>query len=51
LGGDDVFVIYGPIPSDMDLIDADVDLQGPDGSYTGHGSISATSRATGSETP
>jgi hypothetical protein len=38
LGGDDVFVIYGPIPSDMDLIDADVDLQGPDGSYTGHGS-------------
>ena len=37
LGGDDVFVIYGPIASDMDLIDADVDLEGPEGSYTGHG--------------
>ncbi len=36
-GGDDVFVIFGPIVADMDLIDADVDLQGPDGSYTGHG--------------
>jgi hypothetical protein len=37
LGGDDVFVIHGPIAADMDLVDADVDLQGPDGSYTGHG--------------
>jgi hypothetical protein len=37
-GGNEAFVIFGPITASMDLIDADVDLQGDDGTYTGHGS-------------
>jgi hypothetical protein len=38
-GGNEAFVIFGPITSSMELVDADVDLQGiEDGSYTGHGS-------------
>jgi hypothetical protein len=38
-GGNEAFVIFGPISATMDLEDADVDLQGDvASSYTGHGS-------------
>jgi hypothetical protein len=37
-GGNEAFVIFGPITATMDLSDADVDLQGDNSTYTGHGS-------------
>jgi hypothetical protein len=37
-GGNEAFVIFGPVTDSMELVDADVDLQGDDGTYTGHGS-------------
>jgi hypothetical protein len=37
-GGNEAFVIFGPIDESMELIDADVDLKGENNTYTGHGS-------------
>jgi hypothetical protein len=46
--GDDVFVIYGPIASDMDLIDADVISRDRTARTPDTVPTSATSRATAS---
>ncbi len=46
-GSDSAYVIFGPVSGDMDIVDADVLLEGEDQSYFGHGADLADVNADG----